>query len=123
MQTTIPEGHYNKSQLSKALGIGTSTLQLIAQDDEFPEPSGYYLSENCSRRTYPYWNLQHVKCWMEGVTFEPIERKTTMPGPRLEQAPPWAVPAHSRQEQKQCLSFRQMFQLMSGNAVNTVERV
>lgn len=122
MNTTIPEGCYNKSQLSRALGIGTSTLQILAEEADFPEPAGYYVSKNAGRRRYPYWNLEHVKCWMEGVTFEPVARKTTTPGPRLENATPWSVPAHSRQEQKQCLSFRQVFQLMSANAFTAVDR-
>lgn len=50
---------------------------------------------------------------MEGVSFEGLYKKTSAPGPRLENAPAYAVPAHTRQERYQCLSFRQVFNLMS----------
>jgi hypothetical protein len=120
--TIIPEGCYNKSQLSKALSIGTTTLQIIAEQDDFPEPAGFYIANNCNRRFYPYWNLEAVKCYLEGVTFDTSIKKTTMPGPRLEKAPPYAVPAHSRQEQRQCLSFRQVFNLMRTPIYSATDR-
>ena len=112
MKNNIPKGCYCKSILSKALNMGTNTLQAMAKEHDFPKPAGYYQCSN--RRKYPYWNLEEVKCYLDGVTYEPVKPCLKNRKPHAEDEKPWVVPAHDRGQQSKCIEFRNFYHLMKG---------
>jgi hypothetical protein len=117
MNNQIPEGCYPKTKLARALKIGTSRLQELALDDDFPEPAGYYVANQASKRRFPYWKLQTVQDWLDGNDHEiRPARNTDKPYLSLDNQPAWAVPAHDQAESMVSLATREFLTLMRVSA-------
>ena len=115
MNNQIPEGCYAKTDLARALKIGTMRIQNLAKEDDFPSPAGYFQSTSASKRTLPYWNLQEVKDWMDGCYVEVRAPRVKKPFQHLENQTAWAVPAHTDEEREQCLMHRNLTNIMRVN--------
>jgi hypothetical protein len=113
MNSQIPEGCYPKTKLARALKIGTSRMQELALDDDFPEPAGYYCSGSMSKRRLPYWRIAVVQDWLAGndVEVRPA-RNTDKPYQSADSQPGWAIPAHDQAEAMVSLNTREFLHLM-----------
>jgi hypothetical protein len=113
MSSQIPEGCYPKTKLARALKIGTSRMQELALDDDFPEPAGYYVANQASKRRLPYWKLQTVMDWLDGNEQEiRPARNTDKPYLSIADQTGWAIPAYDRQESIVSIRTRCFLNLM-----------
>ena len=99
-----PPDCYGKSQLPKALGIGYERFYQIADDNDFPEPDGYYVGYTMAKKRYPYWHVDTVRDFIENGTRSGKKPK--------EVEPPWAIPAYDRQESIVSIRTRIFLNLM-----------
>lgn len=109
----IPDGYAKKSDLAVQLRISTVMIQQLSKLPDFPAPAGQYVSQNGNRRVFPFYSLKNVKRFIKKHhDFKPAPPKATRQA-SLENADPWAVPAHSKKEREACLLSRQFLTLIT----------
>lgn len=109
----IPAGHAKKSDLAARLRISTAAIQQLSKLPDFPAPAGLYVSQNSNRRIFPFYCIQKVKRLIQKhQDFKPAPPKMPRKA-SIENAEPWAVPAHSKKEREACLLSRQFLTLMT----------